>query len=224
MVAYAVMMTTSSAGRSERSEPRRSRPLSRPSRKSTNARSCGRRASDSMAAAAEPHSVTVQPSDSRQTASVLRMLRSSSTTRTRIARLVVFASSFNADLRVARTPPHGGCARGPNAIPSSQRTARRGSMPRTRLRSPCVDALASAARTRSPTPTGREREQMNEEVSHRAITLPAQLRDEECPDLGSFSRNHLQSALHPVPWLQASCRGGRAHGDTAAACEMQEMA
>ena len=65
---------------------------------------------------------------------------------------------------------------------------------------------------------------MHQEVSQRAITLPAQLRDEERPDLGSFSRNHLQSALHPVPWLQASCRGGRAHGDTAAACEMQEMA
>src|SRR5205823_3522598 len=77
---------------------------------------------------------------------------------------------------------------------------------------------------RRPEQDRREREQMNEEVSHRAITLPAQLRDEECPDLGSFSRNHLQSALHPVPWLQASCRGGRAHGDTAAACEMQEMA
>src|SRR5438270_4144568 len=77
---------------------------------------------------------------------------------------------------------------------------------------------------RRPEQDRREREQMNEEVSHRAITLPAQLRDEERPDLGSFSRNHLQSALHPVPWLQASCRGGRAHGDTAAACEMQEMA
>src|SRR5438094_4096491 len=77
---------------------------------------------------------------------------------------------------------------------------------------------------RRPEQDRREREQMNEEVSHRAITLPAQLRDEECPDLRSFSRNHLQSALHPVPWLQASCRGGRAHGDTAAACEMQEMA
>src|SRR5438477_4371945 len=77
---------------------------------------------------------------------------------------------------------------------------------------------------RRPEQDRREREQMNEEVSHRAITLPAQLRDEERPDLGSFSRNHLQSALHPVPWLQAACRGGRAHGDTAAACEMQEMA
>src|SRR5436305_14157334 len=77
---------------------------------------------------------------------------------------------------------------------------------------------------RRPEQDRREREQMNEEVSHRAITLPAQLRDEECPDLGSFTRNHLQSALHPVPWSQAACRGGRADGDTAAACEMQELA
>src|SRR6266446_4619410 len=121
------MMITSRAGRSASSEPRRSSPLSFPSRRSTNARSCGRRASESMAADAEPHSVTAQPRDSRQTASVLRMLRSSSTTRTRIARFAVFASSFNAALPAARARRNGGQARGPNSTPSSQRTALRGS-------------------------------------------------------------------------------------------------
>ena len=100
---WAVMMTTRVHGLWASRSGTKSSPDESPSRRSTNARSNGWRAASATASAALLTALTTCPSASSPIASDLRMLISSSTTKTRSGRVTLAGRSGESDEIIGRS-------------------------------------------------------------------------------------------------------------------------